>query len=120
MRPSLKDVVELAQKAGEILKSGVGTDLKIRHKGRIDLVTKIDQLSEDFLLGEIKKRFPGHTIFTEESGHHLGHSDHCWYIDPLDGTVNYAHGVPHACVSIGLEVDGDVRMGKFPPPPSAI
>jgi myo-inositol-1(or 4)-monophosphatase len=100
MQPTLQDVIDLAQKAGEILQSGVGTDLKIRHKGRIDLVTKIDQLSEDFLVGEIKNHYPGHTIFTEETGHHQGHADHCWYIDPLDGTINYAHGIPIYCVSI--------------------
>jgi myo-inositol-1(or 4)-monophosphatase len=100
MRPVLQDVIELAQKAGVILQSGVGTDLKIRHKGRIDLVTKIDQLSEDFLVGEIKNCYSGHTIFTEETGHHQGHADTCWYIDPLDGTANYAHGIPIYCVSI--------------------
>ncbi len=100
MQPALQDVIDLAQKAGAILQSGVGTDLKIRHKGRIDLVTKIDQLSEDFLVGEINKRYPGHTIITEETGHHQGHADHCWYLDPLDGTANYAHGIPIYCVSI--------------------
>ncbi len=100
MQPTLQDVIDFAQKAGEILQSGVGTDLKIRHKGRIDLVTKIDQLSEDFLVGEIKKRYPDHAIITEETGHHQGNVDHCWYIDPLDGTANYAHGIPIYCVSI--------------------
>jgi myo-inositol-1(or 4)-monophosphatase len=110
MKPTLQDVIELAQKAGEILQSGVGTDLKIRHKGRIDLVTKIDQASEDYLLGEINDRFPGHTIFTEESGHHQGHADHCWYIDPLDGTANYAHGIPIYCVSIAYMKNQEIQL----------
>ena len=110
MRPTLQDVIELARKAGEILQSGVGTDLKIRHKGRIDLVTKIDQLSEDFLVGEIKGRFATHTIFTEETGHHQGHADYCWYIDPLDGTANYAHGIPIYCVSIAYAEDQRIQL----------
>jgi myo-inositol-1(or 4)-monophosphatase len=100
MQPTLQEIIELAKKAGEILQSGVGTDLKIRHKGRIDLVTKIDQLSEDYLVGQIKVRYPDHAIFTEETGHHQGNADTCWYIDPLDGTINYAHGIPIYCVSI--------------------
>ncbi len=110
MQLDLQYVIDLAKKAGEILQSGVGTDLKIRHKGRIDLVTKIDQLSEDFLVGEIKNHFPGHTIFTEETGHHKGHADHCWYIDPLDGTANYAHGIPIYCVSIAYAENQHIKL----------
>jgi myo-inositol-1(or 4)-monophosphatase len=110
MQPDLHFVIDLAKKAGEILQSGVGTDLKIRHKGRIDLVTKIDQLSEDYLLGEIKNHFPGHTILTEETGHHQGHADHCWYIDPLDGTANYAHGIPFYCVSIAYAENQQTKL----------
>jgi myo-inositol-1(or 4)-monophosphatase len=110
MQPDLQFIIDLAKRAGEILQSGVGTDLKIRHKSRIDLVTKIDQLSEDFLLGEIKNHFPGHTVFTEETGHHEGHADHCWYIDPLDGTANYAHGIPIYCVSIAYAEKQNTKL----------
>jgi myo-inositol-1(or 4)-monophosphatase len=110
MQPTLEEVVQFARKAGEILQEGVGTDLKIRHKGRIDLVTKTDQLSEDYLVGEIKKRYPQHSIFTEESGHHAGQADACWYIDPLDGTANYAHGVPIYCVSIAYAEKNQMRL----------
>jgi myo-inositol-1(or 4)-monophosphatase len=110
MEPSLQEVIQLAQKAGEILQAGVGTDLKIQHKGRIDLVTKTDKLSEDYLLGEIKKHHPHHTVFTEESGHHEGDVDHCWYIDPLDGTANYAHGLPMYCVSIAYAEKQQLRL----------
>jgi myo-inositol-1(or 4)-monophosphatase len=110
MQPTLQEVIQFAQKAGEILQAGVGTDLKIRHKGRIDLITNTDQLSEDYLVGEIKKRYPHHTIFTEETGHHEGDADHVWYIDPLDGTANYAHGIPIYCVSIAYAEKHQLRL----------
>ena len=110
MQPSLQEVIEIAQKAGEILQAGVGTDLKIHHKGRIDLVTKIDKQSEDFIVGELKRRHPEHTIITEESGHLEGDANHCWYIDPLDGTANYAHGMPIYCVSIAYAENRQLRL----------
>lgn len=110
MEPTLQEVIQFAQKAGDILQAGVGTDLNIQHKGRIDIVTKTDKLSENYLLDEIKKRYPHHTVFTEETGHHEGDADHCWYIDPLDGTANYAHGVPLYCVSIAYAKKQQLRL----------
>jgi len=110
MQPSLQEIIQFAKKAGEILQAGIGTDLKIQHKGRIDLVTNTDKLSEEYLLGEIQKRYPHHTIFTEESGHHEGDTDYCWYLDPLDGTANYAHGLPIYCVSIAYAEKQELRL----------
>jgi len=101
----------MARQAGEILRRGYGKEILVSHKGEIDLVTEIDHLSESYLLGEIRSRFPGHRIISEESGAHAG-SDCCvWYVDPLDGTVNYAHHIPIFTVSIAYEEDGRMLLG---------
>ena len=73
---------------------------EVNYKGVIDLVTEVDHQSEAFLLGQVQKNFPDHHIFSEESGIIQGNDEHIWYIDPLDGTVNYAHNIPIFCVSI--------------------
>src|SRR5512136_1107717 len=100
MTPTLKDLESLARRAGEILRAGYEGTHEVRYKGKIDLVTEVDHQSEAFLLGEIGRDFPGHQIVSEEIGLVPGAEDCQWYIDPLDGTVNYAHGVPFFCVSI--------------------
>ena len=109
--PSLTDIETLAREAGEILRNGYEKEHQVRHKGKMDLVTEIDHQSEAFLLGEITKRFPGHQIVTEESGLVPGAVESQWYIDPLDGTLNYAHGVPIFSVSIAFARDGKVVLG---------
>lgn len=110
--PSLTDLVSLAKQAGGILRSGFRGDLEISQKKEaIDLVTEMDRRSEAFLLREIRRRFPGHRIIAEESGEHGGDADHSWYIDPLDGTVNYAHGVPIYSVSIAYAFEGRLHLG---------
>lgn len=111
MRPTLADVESLARQAGELLRAGFGQRHQVDHKGVIDLVTEMDHRSEDLLLGEIRKRFPQDGIVTEESGA-LGGQDCClWYVDPLDGTVNYAHGVPIFTISLAYAEEGVVRLG---------
>jgi myo-inositol-1(or 4)-monophosphatase len=108
--PLLKELETLARAAGKILHDGYEQDHDIQFKGVIDLVTEIDHKSEKFLIGEISRRWPESLIFAEESGE-SGHGDLVWYIDPLDGTVNYAHGVPVFCVSIACAWDGQTRLG---------
>jgi myo-inositol-1(or 4)-monophosphatase len=102
MLPTLNDVVDIARQAGGILRSGFGKKHQVEFKGEIDLVTEIDHSSEELILSEIHKRFPGHAILTEESGEHAGSEEHLWYVDPLDGTLNYSHGLPIFCVSIAF------------------
>ena len=97
--PKLADLERLARQAGNILRAGYQKEHQVDYKGVIDLVTEVDRQSEDYLLGEIRKRFPNHHILAEESGGTRGNS-HQWYIDPLDGTVNYAHHIPIFSVSI--------------------
>lgn len=111
MTPTLQDLLALARQAGEILRAGYGQEQRVTHKGVIDLVTEYDHQSETFLLGEIRRRFPGHSINAEESGLSAGSQSHVWYVDPLDGTVNFAHGVPIFCVSLAYAEAGQVQLG---------
>jgi myo-inositol-1(or 4)-monophosphatase len=109
--PTLADLERLARQAGQILSTGYEKDHQIDYKGVIDLVTEIDHASESFLLGELQRCFPGHSILAEEAGMIDGTVEHMWFIDPLDGTVNYAHGVPMFCVSIAYAYQGQVMLG---------
>jgi len=111
MQPTLQDIQTMARGAGAILLSGYGLPHNITHKGRIDLVTEYDKRSEAYLLGEVRARFPGHAIHAEESGRQSGHADHNWIIDPLDGTTNYAHGMPIFCVSIAYAYQDELTLG---------
>lgn len=110
MQPNIADLIELARGAGEILKEGFGGQILVEHKGEIDLVTEMDRRSEAFLLDELQRRFPGHRVETEESSGLDGSDGHVWYIDPLDGTVNYAHGIPIFCVSIAYASGDDLLL----------
>jgi myo-inositol-1(or 4)-monophosphatase len=101
----------LARQAGAILRAGYDTDHQVGYKGVIDLVTEVDHQSEKFLLGEVQKDFPDHHIFSEETGIIQGSDEHVWYIDPLDGTVNYAHHIPIFCVSIAYAFGGALSLG---------
>ena len=108
--PTLADLERMARQAGQILYSGYEKDHQVDYKGLIDLVTEIDHQSEDFLIGEVQRLFPGHHILAEESGALDGVGEHLWLIDPLDGTVNYAHGVPMFCVSIAYAYQKQVTL----------
>jgi myo-inositol-1(or 4)-monophosphatase len=119
MELTLSYVEQLARQAGEILRAGYNKEHQVGYKGVIDLVTEVDHQSEDFLLGKVQKDFPGHHIFSEETGMIQGSDEHIWYIDPLDGTVNYAHHIPIFCVSIAYAEhtgqsssrSGDLKLG---------
>jgi myo-inositol-1(or 4)-monophosphatase len=107
--PILADFERLARQAGQILRAGYQQEHQVDYKGVIDLVTEIDRQSEDYLLGEIRNSFPDHHILAEESGGTRGDS-HQWYIDPLDGTVNYAHNIPFFSVSIAYASNGTMCL----------
>lgn len=111
MQPTLSQIETLARKAGAILREGYSREHQIAYKGVIDLVTEADHQSEAFLLGELRRDFPTHHIFSEESGVIQGSDEHIWYVDPLDGTVNYAHHIPVFCVSIAYASKGDLTLG---------
>ncbi|MBK7453705.1 MAG: inositol monophosphatase [Anaerolineales bacterium] len=111
MKPTLSDIEQLARGAGAILRDGYNKEHQVSYKGVIDLVTEIDHASESFLIKEIQSRFPDSHIVAEESGETQGSNEGIWYIDPLDGTVNYAHHIPLFCVSIAFAYDGNVKLG---------
>lgn len=114
MTPDLAEIRTLARQAGVIVSEGFGKPHQVAQKGFQDPVTEIDKKSESFLIDRILSLYPDHTILTEESGLHQsgsGSSDHVWFLDPLDGTMNYAHGIPFFCVSIGYAYKGELVMG---------
>ena len=106
-----KIAIQAALKAGEILNKNRGRVKRVDFKGKINIVTEIDLLSERIILKIIKKNFPDHSILTEESKEQKTDSDYKWIIDPLDGTTNYAHDFPSYCISIALEKEGNVILG---------
>jgi len=86
--------------------------LKISNKEGINnLVTEADHAAEKAIIDTIKEKFPDHFILSEEVGEIASSSPYKWIIDPIDGTVNYAHGIPICCVSIGLEHNGSIILG---------
>lgn len=112
MYPTLAEIEILAQQAGVILRAHYGNIFLVQHKTTLtDLVTEVDHASEKFILSQLQSRFPDHQIIAEESGQHGTSHTQTWYIDPLDGTVNYAHGIPIFCVSIAYAEKGQVKMG---------
>jgi myo-inositol-1(or 4)-monophosphatase len=111
MTPTLSELEHLAREAGAILRAGYSKEHQVNYKGVIDLVTEVDHESEAFLLGEIQKKFSGHHIFAEESGIIQGNDEHVWFVDPLDGTVNYAHHIPIFTVSIAYASHGQLMLG---------
>ena len=94
---------ELARRAGAILRDRFTQPRTIEFKGGIDLVTDADKAAEAEILSQLATRYPHHGILAEESGARLSRDSHRWIIDPLDGTTNYSHQVPHFCVSIAVE-----------------
>src|SRR5512138_3430810 len=111
MQPTLADLESLARGAGEILRHGYAREHEINYKGVIDLVTEVDHQSEAYLLEQIRGRFPDSHILTEESGEIRGGQDGIWYVDPLDGTVNYAHQIPIFSVSLAYAAGKSVKLG---------
>lgn len=111
MKPTITEIIDWAKRAGQILRDGYGKAHQINLKGRIDLVTEMDHKSEAYLVGQIQQRFPDHLIYSEESGRINGKEEACWYIDPLDGTTNYAHHIPIFSVSIAYAEDGKLALG---------
>ncbi len=112
MQPTIDEIVQLAKAAGKILRSGFGRQHDIKMKGEIDLVTEIDRQSEEYLISQIRTRHPEDAITGEESGtHNAGSQRGEWLIDPLDGTLNYAHGIPIFSVSIAYALNGRVELG---------
>lgn len=109
---------DLARRAGGILTESYERLERIDYKSKRDVVTDADYASERLVLDAIRATYPDDAILAEESGEHAGvvredgsHNGRTWVVDPLDGTVNYANGIPYYCVSIGLVVDDRPSVG---------
>lgn len=98
------------KEAGEILRGTISERRVVAKKGELSLVTETDRRSEEAIVKNILKNFPDHAILTEESPA-FGNSPYRWIVDPLDGTTNFAHTYPIACISIGFEDHGQITCG---------
>jgi myo-inositol-1(or 4)-monophosphatase len=102
---------EAVVRAGAIQLEHYGQGVKVDYKGEIDLVTDVDLACEKVILEVIRSRFPEHDIVTEETALARTGSRYVWLVDPLDGTINFAHAYPMFSASVALAVDGEVVAG---------
>ena len=107
----LRLAIAAAKEAGRIQMVHYGHKHAIEYKGEIDPVTEVDKLCESAIVKMISDAFPDHDILSEETLYKEKGSSWRWIIDPIDGTSNYIHEYPCFCVSIGLEVEGEVSLG---------
>jgi len=107
--------VSAAKAAGRLLGGLTGRDLVVTYKGAVNLVTEADRQAERLITARIRKIYPNHIIIGEEGGETppepSAAREPVWFVDPLDGTTNFAHGFPFYCVSIGVETDGRIAVG---------
>jgi myo-inositol-1(or 4)-monophosphatase len=107
----LRAARKAALEAGKMLKLGLNERSEVTFKGAVDLVTNFDNRAQEMIFSRLRESFPEHGFLAEEGLNHGEHREFRWIIDPLDGTTNYAHGVPIFCVSIGLEFQGKIILG---------
>ena len=103
--------MEIARESGALLATYFEKRVAFELKGDFDLVTEADRASERLVVERLRSHFPSHSIVAEEGGGHEGSSGYRWYVDPLDGTTNFAHGYPVYNVTMGLELDGEMLVG---------
>jgi myo-inositol-1(or 4)-monophosphatase len=106
----LPHIQQIAREAGDLLMEHFGK-VDIEYKGEVDVVTVADRRSEKLIVERLTKLWPDHDLMGEEGARRTSGSDYRWYIDPLDGTTNFAHGYPVFCVSIALERGGELIAG---------
>lgn len=107
----LERAVEIAREAGALLAHYFERRIGYQLKGESDLVTDADRASEKLVVERLQSYFPSHAVVAEEGGGQAGSSEYRWYVDPLDGTTNFAHGFPMFNVTLGLERAGEMIAG---------
>jgi myo-inositol-1(or 4)-monophosphatase len=107
----LETAVDIAREAGAMLANYFERRVAFELKGEFDLVTEADRASEKLVVERLRSHFPQHSIVAEEGGGHEGGSEYRWYVDPLDGTTNFAHSFPMFNVTLGLECAGEMIAG---------
>ncbi|MEX0729200.1 MAG: inositol monophosphatase family protein [Aquisalimonadaceae bacterium] len=112
MNPMVNIAVRAARNAGNVIVRNMDRldRIRVEAKGLNDYVSEVDRMAEREIIDVLHRAYPDHQILAEESGAQ-GHNDHVWLIDPLDGTTNFLHGLPHFCVSIALQVKGRLEVG---------
>src|ERR1700691_3173699 len=111
MASFLDSAIEIAREAGSLLDGFFQRHIGFELKGAFDLVTEADRASEKFVVDRLRAQFPSHGILAEEGSGHESPSEYRWYVDPLDGTTNFAHGYPVYNVTLGLEKSGELIAG---------
>jgi myo-inositol-1(or 4)-monophosphatase len=109
--PYLETAVEIAREAGALLTTYFERRVAFETKGEFDLVTEADRASERLVVERLRSHFPTHSIVAEEGGGHESASEYRWFVDPLDGTTNFAHSFPVYNVTLGLERAGELIAG---------
>lgn len=108
----LKQISDIVLEAGSIVKEGFYSAKNINHKGEVDLVTDFDIRTENFLKEKLQKVFPSFTIVGEETSAEGSYpAENVIFIDPIDGTTNFVHGVPFVAVSVGIITDSETKYG---------
>jgi len=107
----LETAVEIARESGALVANYHQRHIPFETKGEFDLVTEADRASEKLIVERLRSHFPAHAIVAEEGGGHESASEYRWFIDPLDGTTNFAHSFPMFCISMGLERAGELIAG---------
>ncbi len=103
--------VATAREAGAVLRDYYRTGVTVKYKGEIDLITEADRASEELILTRIRSAYPDCAILSEESGASANRSAAMWIVDPLDGTTNFAHGLPIFSVTMALLLNGVIEIG---------
>jgi myo-inositol-1(or 4)-monophosphatase len=111
MPAPLETAIEIAREAGALLATYYERRVPFELKGEFDLVTEADRASEKLVVERLRSRFPAHGIVAEEGGGHTSSSEYRWYVDPLDGTTNFAHSLPIFNVTLALEQAGEMLVG---------
>src|SRR5271163_4638970 len=93
----------IAREAGALLREFLAQGVETEYKGDVDLVTVADRTAEKLIRARLREAFPEHGVYGEEGTRDRMEGEYRWYVDPLDGTTNFAHGFPQFCVSMGLE-----------------
>tara|TARA_X000000368_G_scaffold316258_1_gene253633 strand:- start:28 stop:774 length:747 start_codon:yes stop_codon:yes gene_type:complete len=117
--PNLNIMIKACEKASKIITRDFGEieNLQVSKKGPRDFVTKTDRRVEEILIDELTKSKKNYSFLTEESGKIINNDkDKRWIIDPIDGTTNFLHGIPHFAISIALEIDNEIKSALIHDP----
>jgi len=108
----IEDIIQISKEAGELIRNAFGKNHSIEFKtNELNLVTETDKASEKLITDFIKKKYPSHGILAEEGSDRNKSAEYLWVVDPLDGTTNFAHGLPIFAVSIGVQKNGETIAG---------